>query len=638
MSSIRTLIVFIILYSFQGQACIYAQQESEDQYFEQLSKIYPKLNQTIRIDMQGLTLYELITTIADENGLNVSADFNLDALVDSNFYDITIKDLFEFLTRRYSLKTERINGVLVFTKKDEPLEPLFIPEKPLDITYDSGKDLLSINFKNDSLQRVARALTDLSGHNIILSQRVKKHTVSAYILNKPFNEVLQMFASSNLLELTIDEKGFYLIDKSEEIPDSGNVNRVSGNRKINSNNRGKISGNLSIKIDNSGFLDLEATDLSATDMIQEVSDKINVNYFMFDKPDDVRANLTASGVTFEEMLDNILEGTAYTYKKENNLYLIGKHKSSGIRETELIQLENRTVEKLSETLPQSLTQNLEIKEFWDLNGFIVSGSRTQINEFRDYIKEIDQVVPVVQIEVLIVQYQKGYEINTGIQLGLDSQKRTTSGVLIPSTDVTLDSNTVNDLIDAFNGLGWLNLGKVTQEFYASLRAMENNSIINITSTPKLVTLNGHQASSSIGETNYYFEQNNRLINSGINDNILQSGVWKATDANLSVNIMPFVSKDEQITLKIKVEKNSFLGRAGENAPPGKATQSFESIVRVRNNEMVLLGGLDELERENSGTGAPLLSRIPVIKWFFSNRVKKRQKSKLHLFIKPTVIY
>lgn len=638
MSSIRTLIVFIILCSIQGQGCIYAQQASEEQYFEKLSKIYPKLNQTIRIDMQGLTLYELITTIADENGLNVSADYDLDALVDSNFYDITIKDLFEFLTRRYSLKTEQINGVLVFTKIDEPLEPLLIPEMPLDITYDSNKDLLSINFKNDSLQRVARKLTDLSGHNIILSQQAKKNTVSGYILNKPFDEVFQMLASSNSLELTIDEKGFYLIDKREEIPDSGNINRTSGNRKINSNNRVKVSGNLSISINETGFLDLEATDLSATQLIQEVSDKLNVNYFMFDKPDDVRTNLSASGVTFEEMLDNIFEGTPYTYKKENNLYLIGKHISSGIRKTELIQLEHRTVEKLSETLPLSLTQNLEIKEFWDLNGFIVSGSRTQINEFRDYIKEIDQVVPVVQIEVLIVQYQKGYEINTGIQLGLDGQQRSTSGVLLPSTDVTLNSNSINDLIDAFNGLGWLNLGKVTQEFYASLRAMENNSIIKITSTPKLVTLNGHQATSSIGETNYYFEQNNRLINSGLSDNILQSGVWKATDANLSVNIMPFVSKDEQITLKIRVEKNSFLGRAGENAPPGKATQSFESIVRVRNNEMVLLGGLDELERENSGTGAPLLSRIPVIKWFFSNRVKKRQKSKLHLFIKPTVIY
>ena len=102
---------------------------------------------------------------------------------------------------------------------------------------------------------------------------------------------------------------------------------------------------------------------------------------------------------------------------------------------------------------------------------------------------------------------------------------------------------------------------------------------------------------AIGETSYYFEQTNQLINSGLNNNILQSGQWKSTDANLSVSIKPFVSTDENVTLNIVVEKSSFLGRAGETAPPGKATQKFESLVRVKNNEMVLLGGLDELQKD-----------------------------------------
>jgi type IV pilus assembly protein PilQ len=54
--------------------------------------------------------------------------------------------------------------------------------------------------------------------------------------------------------------------------------------------------------------------------------------------------------------------------------------------------------------------------------------------------------------------------------------------------------------------------------------------------------------------------------------------------------------------------------------------------------MVLLGGLDELENENSGTGTPFFSRIPLIKWLFSGRTKRKEKSKLHIFIKPTVTY
>jgi len=226
-----------------------------------------------------------------------------------------------------------------------------------------------------------------------------------------------------------------------------------------------------------------------------------------------------------------------------------------------------------------------------------------------------------------------------MKAGLDSQSKTTSGVLFPTGDVNLNAQSVNGLIDMFNGLvGGFNLGKVTEQFYMNLKYLENNSIVKIESKPKIATLSGHDATLTIGEQSYYFEQQNNIVPFGNSNQTTQSGTWKSVNADLSVNIKPFVSKDEQITLKLTVTKNSFLGRAGENAPPGVATQSFDSYIRVKNNEMVLLGGLDELNKENSGTGVPLLSRIPVLKWVFSGRSKKKSKSQLHIFIKPTVTY
>jgi type IV pilus assembly protein PilQ len=361
---------------------------------------------------------------------------------------------------------------------------------------------------------------------------------------------------------------------------------------------------------------------------------------MYDTPKDIKTTLLARGLSFDELLEHLLIGEKYTYKVIEDSYFIGEHTTKGLRSTELVQLENRTIESVLASLPKTLTKELEVKEFVELNGFVVSGSKGQIQEFKDYIHTIDVVVPNVQIEVMIVQYQKSHDVQTGLRAILDGEKTDikTSGTIFPTTDVTLNANSVNGLIDAFNGLGLINLGKVSENFYMNLSALENNSLIKVSSTPKLVTLNGHDAVSSIGETSYYFEQNNELIRTGVNDNILLSGVWKTTEANLSINIKPTVSKDEHVTLVIKVERSSFLARVGETAPPGKATQKFESEIRVKNNEMILLGGLDELENEKSGTGTPLLSRIPVISWFFSSRKKRKEKSKLHIFIKPTVTY
>ena len=390
-----------------------------------------------------------------------------------------------------------------------------------------------------------------------------------------------------------------------------------------------------------GFLKVKANSADATDLLIEAAEKLNVNYYIYNKPENEKTSLLANNITFDDLLEHVFKGKKYTFRNKDGFYLIGEQITEGLRSTELIQLENRSIESVLTSLPKVFSEKVEIKEFVELNSLIVSGSKNSIEELKLYIKQIDKVVPLVQIEVIIVQYNKSYDIQSGLKAGLDKINQVqTSGVLFPTTDMNLNNTSVNSLIDAFNGLGFIKLGKVTDAFYLNLKLLESNSAIKIESTPKIATLSGHEATLAIGETSYYFEQNNRILNNNIGNggDILQSGTWKSTDANLSVSIKPYVSTDENVTLTINVEKSAFLGRAGENAPPGKATQKFQSLIRVKNGEMILLGGLDELKKENSGSGVPLVSRIPVVKWFFSSRKKAKGDSKLHIFIKPTIVY
>ena len=73
------------------------------------------------------------------------------------------------------------------------------------------------------------------------------------------------------------------------------------------------------------------------------------------------------------------------------------------------------------------------------------------------------------------------------------------------------------------------------------------------------------------------------------------------------------------------------------APPGTVTRKFESLIRVRNQEMIILGGLEEKSSREASSGTPLLSRIPILKWIFSSRTKETGDSKLNIFIRPTII-
>jgi type IV pilus assembly protein PilQ len=630
---------------FVGLAFPQNQTQTLEELFDEIAKERPGLEELTELDVSGLTLFEIITSLAEEHRLNVSADPGLSEMVVSNFFDVKVKDVYIFLAKKHNLDVGYMNEIITFKKQEVVKEvPQEKPKKPIDISFNQANDFLSVKLKNDSLPLVAERITELSNKNIVLAPEVKTMKVSAYIINRPFDQVMEMIARSNQLVASIDDNGFYFLSKDLEVnpvPNPGQ--RISPSRRGSARNGQTTnfsSGELQMDLNEQGFLTIRAYEIDVTTIISKASDLLNINYFLYDKPDEVIATFYSDSIDFDSLLDHIFKGTRYTSKKLKDLYLVGLQTTEGLRETELIQLENRTIETVLNTLPKAYVQDVEMQEFVELNGILVSGSKPILEELKQVIRQLDKVVPLVQIEVLIVQYQKGYDIQTGIQGILNEEGRNvrTEGVLFPTVDATVNSTSLNKLIDAFNGLGVINIGKVAENFYANLSALENNSIIQLKSTPKIATLSGHKANVSIGETNYYFEQTNRLINSGINDNILQSGQWKPTEANLSVDILPYVSKDEHITLNIVVEKSAFLGRAGENAPPGKSTQKFESLIRVKNNEMILLGGLDELEKENSGTGTPFLSRIPVIKWFFSSKRRAKEKSKLHVFIKPTLVY
>lgn len=607
--------------------------------FDELAKQKKGINEVLKIDVSGLTLHDFISSIAEEHQLNIDVDASLDQTVVNNFFDVTVKDVFLHLVQKYDLEVSFLNNIIMFKKRKE----VKIIEKKLpkviDVSYNPQNDFLSVKLENDSIPSVAKAIIDKSGKNVVLAPDVKGLQISSYILNRPFDQVIEMIAKSNDLIATKDDNGFYFIEKNK---DAGNPNAVS-NTNTSRSRKEKVSqdapGFYEVDLDKTGFLSVKANQADAAELLTEAAEKLHINYFMYNKPENEKTTISANNLTFDELLDNIFKGKKYTYRKQDNLYLIGEQETESLRATEIIQLENRSIELVLQSLPKIFSEKLEIKEFVELNGLIVSGAKTSLEELKLYIKQIDRVVPMVQIEVIIAQYKKNHSVTTGLSAILDSKKNAqTSGVLFPTQDVVVNSTSINSLVDAFNGFGIFKLGKVTKDFYMNLSALEDNAIIKVESTPKIATISGHEAKLAIGQTDYYFEQSNRLINNNIGNDILNSGTWKSTDANLTVSIKPFVSSDENVTLTIAVENSSFLPKAGVNAPPGKTTQKFESLVRVKNGEMILLGGLDELKKDNSGKGTPLLSRIPIIKWFFSSRTSSRGKSKLHIFIKPTVVY
>jgi type IV pilus assembly protein PilQ len=274
----------------------------------------------------------------------------------------------------------------------------------------------------------------------------------------------------------------------------------------------------------------------------------------------------------------------------------------------------------------------------ELNSFIVTGNKHKIDEFQSFIRLIDKPIPNILIEVIVAEAQKSFSMQTGIKafISPDSVPKT-GGQVFPGIDLTLGSNTINGILKNFNQKGIVNLGQVSPNFYTTIQALESNNNIQIRSTPKLSTMNGSKANLIIGESQYYVEQTQN-ITGGVSPITSTTQRFNKVEANLAITISPVVSGNEHITLDIVAEFSNFTPGTIPNAPPGNKTRKFESKIRVRNEEVIILGGLEQLSKSEAGSGVPILSRIPVIKWLFSSRTKRKDDSRLIVFIRPTLVY
>ena len=295
-------------------------------------------------------------------------------------------------------------------------------------------------------------------------------------------------------------------------------------------------------------------------------------------------------------------------------------------------------EAIVNILPDEIIADLDIKIDFELNSFLVSGPAQNINRFKKFITKIDKPVPVVLIEVMLLEVRKTATVETGISWGIGDEEIQTKGAIFPEANLTLGANTVNKIIGGFDGFGSFNIGKVVPEFFATIKAMEANGNIKIKSTPKLSTLNGHRANLSIGETTYYVITSQNFFGSQI-PTTSEVRNFQPIDAELAVSIKPLVSGNGQVTLDINVVQSDFSGdRIDEDAPPGITSREFSSIIRMQDQDLAILGGLEEKVKNDSGNGVPFLARIPIIKWLFSSRKREDSKHKLTILIKPTVIY
>ncbi|MBB2143998.1 general secretion pathway protein GspD [Pedobacter sp. LMG 31464] len=639
-SFLLLLLIFGLMSFVFGQANPAERIKQIDERLRNLAVTVPGLGQKVELTMSGANAQEFLRALAQSNNLNINIDPLVNFKVYNNFRNETAANVLLFVAKEYNLDINMIGSIMSITKAIET--KAIIAVKEINVKYNADRNRLGFELTNDSLSAVARKISMVSGKNVVVPVSLMGKRVTSFIADANFETALEKLAYANELKLNKTNDGIYIFQplaEGEELYiNNDNSTAVKKNNKILPNG-GTVAGNYNIaaKKDNTGnkLISINAVNTPILDLIKSSSVEANVNYFIYS---DIKGSITTrlNDISYENFLSALLQGTEYTYKYEAGTYLIGDRKLEGLRSHRIVKLQYRSLDTIQMMIPVEWKKGVEIKEFREQNTLLLSGAAPQVNEISNYIAQIDKVVPMILIEVTLVDIRKGKVVKTGISAGMSDSVKT-GGSILPGLDYTFGANSINDFLSRLGSNNSINLGKVAPNFYVKLSALENNNNVEIRSVPKLSTLNGHTANLSIGSSRFYSTQTQNVIPS-LNAQTVITQQFTEVNANLEIEIRPIVSGDDQVTLNIKVNISDFIGNPPLNVPPPKSTSKFQSIIRARNEDMIVLGGLERTESSEAGSGIPLLSRIPILKWLFSSREKANNKVVTLVFIKPIVMY
>lgn len=164
-----------------------------------------------------------------------------------------------------------------------------------------------------------------------------------------------------------------------------------------------------------------------------------------------------------------------------------------------------------------------------------------------------------------------------------------------------------------------------------LKAVDNKKVL---SHPHVITTNNKPAEIFIREEKLLVDEGS----GSTGGTTTQTRKW--VPADLKVQITPRISSGGMVNLQVTIDINQFANQniTFDNATAGdRVTRNVTTNANVRSGNILALGGLTRTDNTTTQNQTPLLSRIPLIGWFFKNRNTETDKNNLTVFISPIIV-
>ncbi len=185
------------------------------------------------------------------------------------------------------------------------------------------------------------------------------------------------------------------------------------------------------------------------------------------------------------------------------------------------------------------------------------------------------------------------------------------------------------------------------DFGAVIELLETQGKTNILSSPRISTLNNQKAIIKVGSDEYFItDVSSNTVTSGSSTITNPDITWTPFFSGIALDVTPQINDTDEITLHIhpsitRVEnqtKNFTINGEDGSLPMALNTvRESDSIVKAKNGQIIVIGGLMQEAIKENKKGVAGLSQIPYIGNLFRVNTGEVKKSELVILLKPTLI-
>ncbi|MGB6744941.1 MAG: secretin N-terminal domain-containing protein, partial [Terracidiphilus sp.] len=299
-----------------------------------------------------------------------------------------------------------------------------------------------------------------------------------------------------------------------------------------------------------------------------------------------------------------------------------------------------------QTALRNVLPNAKVYGVQSQNAIVMRGTPDELLLAQKLIDDLDKPRPEVVVDTAVLEVSRNWERTLGISwpssIGVALQAPSSSSTSSSSSSSTTTTGTTTSSTTSPTLYDLAHL-KAT-DFAVTVGSATLNLLLTDTNTqilqdPRIRATDGQKAELKVGSKipiatgSYQTGAATALVSSLVNTQ------FQYEDVGVDMEITPSVHYDHDVTLKVKITVSAQSGSVTISGvtEPILSQRVVDQVIRLKEGEASILGGIQDNQDQQSWTGIPGLSSIPILKYIFGSKDHMIQNDEIVFVVVPHIV-